>query len=158
MMMTITYEITHRMLAQQYTAVVRGEMPPTDMPNWLAQAYHAVDDYLRRAQVRPNGPPFARFTFLGDVVAVEAGFPVPDEIEGAGEVEPSHLPEGHAAATTHLGRYEDLTNAYAAVHRWLDEHGLVPAGPHWEVYYTDPNAEPDPSRWRTDVVVPYRSA
>lgn len=32
------------------------------------------------------------------------------------------------------------------------------AGPHWEVYYTDPNVQPDPTRWRTDVVQPYRTA
>ena len=64
--------------------------------------------------MNPVGPPFARFTFLGGVVAVEAGFPV------AG-----------------------------------DSRERPTAGPHWEVYYDDPNAEPDPSRWRTDVVVPY---
>ncbi|HEX5997467.1 MAG TPA: GyrI-like domain-containing protein [Jiangellales bacterium] len=147
-----------RTLVDQYTAVVRGEMAPEDMAGWLSNAYHSVDEYLRRVHVSPNGPPFARYAFLQGVVAVEAGFPVPCEIARQGAVEPSTLPDGPAAVTTHFGRYEDLTMAYEAVHRWLDDHGLVPAGPHWEIYYTDPVAEPDPSRWRTDVVVPYRLA
>jgi effector-binding domain-containing protein len=154
---TITYEINDRILVDQYTAVVRGEMAVEAMPGWLAEAYRTVYEYLNRIHGSPSGPPFARYTFLDGVVAIEAGFPVPDEVAGEDPVEPSTLPDGHAAVTTHMGRYEDLATAYGAVHRWLDERGLVPAGPHWEVYFTDPNAEPDPSRWRTDVVVPYRA-
>jgi effector-binding domain-containing protein len=56
-----------------------------------------------------------------------------------------------------MGSYESLDRAYAAVHRWLDDEGYAPAGPHWEVYFTDPAAEADPARWRTDIVVPYRA-
>ena len=156
--MTITYEITDRLLIVQDTAVVRGEMAPEEMPGWLPNAYRTIGEYLRRIQVSPSGPPFARYTFLNDVVAVEAGFPVPCEVSGDGSIDASRLPDGPAAVTTHIGRYEDLTVAFGAVLRWLDDHGLVPAGPHWEVYFTDPNAQPDPSRWRTDVVVPYRPA
>jgi len=155
--MAITYEVMDRLLADQDTVVVRGEMAPQDMPGWLAAAYRDVVEYLGRVQVSPSGPPFARLTFLPDVVAVEAGFPVSREVAGEGRVEPSRLPGGPAGVTTHIGRYEDLTSAYEAVHRWLGDHGRSPAGPHWEVYFTDPNAEPDPSRWRTDVVVPYRT-
>jgi effector-binding domain-containing protein len=154
--MTTTTEIADRMLVGQYTAVVRGEMQREEMPGWLSNAYRTVGAYLGRAHVSPTGPPFARFTFLDDLVAVEAGFPVAQEIPGEGAVEPSTLPDGPAAVTTHFGRYEELEAAYQAVHRWLDDHGLVPASPHWEIYFTDPHADPDPSTWRTDLVVPYR--
>lgn len=154
----LTYEITSRILTDRYTAVVRGEMPAEELPGWLAGVYRTVHTYLTRTGVAPTGPPFARFTFLGDVVAAEAGFPVPHEIPGDGLVQPSTLPDGRAAVTTHWGRYEDVDKAYRACLGWLDEHGYRPAGPHWEVYHTDPTAEPDPARWRTDVVVPYRSA
>lgn len=154
--MTITYEIRDRALTDQLTAVVRGEMPATEMPAWLAETYRTVFEYLAQAKISPAGPPFARFTFLEDAVAVEAGFPVSQEVAGRGPVEPSLLPGGPAAVTTHIGRYEDLDKAYDAVKQWLQDHGRTPAGPHWECYYTDPNAEPDPSKWRTDVVMPYR--
>jgi len=33
---------------------------------------------------------------------------------------------------------------------------MQPAGLPWEVYLTDPAKEPNPSRWRTDVVLPVR--
>ena len=156
--MTLVYDVQGRTLAHSYTAVCRGEMPAPALPAWLAGAFHAVTDYLDRTHAERAGPPFARFTFLDRVVAVEAGFPVREEIAGAGPVEPSALPDGPAAVTTHAGRYEDLDRAYVAIHDWLESHHHAAAGPHWEVYYTDPNVEPDPTRWRTDVVQPYRTA
>src|SRR5690606_27008339 len=154
--MPITYHVSDRVLAEQDTAVVRGEMPAAQLPTWLVEAYRDVVEYLVRSEVAPTGPAFARFTFLPETVAVEAGFPVPHQVAGDGAVEPSRLPGGPAAVTTHIGRYEELDKAYEAVNRWLAEHGRAQAGPHWEVYHTDPNAEPDPTAWRTEVVVPYR--
>jgi effector-binding domain-containing protein len=156
MLTTLTHEITTTVLTDRYTAVVRGEMPIDELPAWLSRVFHTVQDYLVRERLNPTGPPFARFTFLGQVVAIEAGFPVPREVAGDGVVEPSTLPDGPAVVTSHRGRYEDLETAYLACRAWLDHHGYEPAGPHWEVYYTDPRREPDPACWRTDVVVPYR--
>jgi effector-binding domain-containing protein len=121
----------------------------------LAQVFAEVGEHLTRTGTSFAGPAFARFTFLGDRVAVEAGFPVLGEIAGEGRVQPSRLPDGPAAVTVHRGRYEDLEQAYVAINEWLSARGGVPRGPHWEYYYTDPRVEPDPARWRTEVVVPY---
>jgi effector-binding domain-containing protein len=151
-----TYHIRRSALTDRYTAVVRGEIRRAEFAEWLAAAFGAVYGYLRHKGLPPSGPPFARFTFIGDVVAAEAGFPVSREISGDGHVEPSTLPDGQAAVTTHMGRYEDLDQAYEAIRSWLAGNGYEAAGPHWEVYYTDPNVAPDPRRWRTDVVIPYR--
>jgi effector-binding domain-containing protein len=46
--------------------------------------------------------------------------------------------------------------AYEATERWISEHDGVPEGPPWEVYYSDPNQQPDPSTWRTEIVQPFR--
>jgi effector-binding domain-containing protein len=156
--MAASYDINEVILARQPTAVMRGEMPAREVGPWLADCYHAVHDYLREMGVDPVGPPFARLTFLaGDVVA-EAGFPCAREIDGDGRVEPSALPAGHAAVATHTGSYEDLELAYEAIRLWLDARGYIEMGPHWELYFTDPQADADPNTWRTDVVMPYRAA
>jgi effector-binding domain-containing protein len=154
--MTITYDVTDRILTGEFTAVVRGEIPREKLPAWLQRTFHDVITYLRHHNIEAAGPPFARYTFLGDQVAVEAGFPVSTEVPGQGRVRASRLPSGPAVVAIHFGRYEDLEDAYAAARRWLTVHGRSPSGAHWEVYHTDPSVEPDPARWRTDVVVPYR--
>jgi effector-binding domain-containing protein len=153
----LTYGISTQVLTDRCTAVVRAELPADELPAWLADAFPTVHGYVTRERIDPAGPPFARLAFLGKMVAVEAGFPVPHEVPGDGTVEPSTLPDGLAAVTTHWGRYEDVEKAYLACRIWLDNHGFEPAGPHWEIYRTDSKAEPDPARWRTDVVVPYHA-
>lgn len=148
------YKITRRDLSEQPTAVARAQVPADELGSWIGVAHHLVTRYLRRHGVKPAGPPFARVSVVDHTADVEAGFPVHQPIDGDGDVEPSTLPGGRAVVTTHLGRYEGLGYAYEALENWLARHGRTPAGPQWETYYTDPNAEPDSSRWRTDVVVP----
>jgi effector-binding domain-containing protein len=156
--MTLTREIRMLDLPGGCTAVVRGEMPRDELPAWLAGVFVAVRDYLHLAHIARTGPPFARYTFLGDTVAVEAGFPVAREVPGDGLVEPSRLPAGPAAGTTHVGSYDDLSYTYVGLRTWLRDHGFTPAGPHWESYLTSPFTDPDPTRWRTEMVMPYRDA
>jgi effector-binding domain-containing protein len=153
---TLTYDILKLNLHGTCTAVVRGEMPRDELPAWLAGVITTVRDYLHRVHVARTGPPFARYTFLGDTVAVEAGFPVAREVPGDGLVEPSRLPAGTAVGMTHVGGYDALTETYLALRVWLRDHGHAPVGPHWEIYLTNPFTDPDPAHWRTDMVQPYR--
>jgi effector-binding domain-containing protein len=150
------YKIQNLTLTAQPTAVVRASLPADEIGGWLPGAYQEVMTHLAALGVTPAGPPFARLTFRDHTVDVEAGFPVPSLVPSRGRVTPSMLPGGPAAITTHYGPHEDLGVACDAVTGWLKEHGYEADGPHWEVYYTDPQAEPDPARWRTDLVTPYR--
>ncbi|HEX6075862.1 MAG TPA: GyrI-like domain-containing protein [Micromonosporaceae bacterium] len=149
------YQIESRTLAEQATAVMRASLPVARVGEWLQHTYRDVAGYLDRAGVAITGPPIARYTIHDDVMDLEAGFPVGQPTVAEGGVVPSSLPAGSAAVTTHYGRYEDLAAAHDAVMRWLRDNGHQPRGSHWEVYYTDPVQEPDPTRWRTDVVVPF---
>jgi effector-binding domain-containing protein len=154
-MTSTTQEVTALTMAEQLTAVVRATMPAAILDGWLPGAFEAVYDYLVRADIALAGPAFARYACYDREVAVEAGYPVPDEVPGNGWVQPSMLPDGPAAAVPHRGSQADLYQADKTLRRWLDAGGHQPAGPHWEVFHTDPLAEPDPRRWRSDLVAPY---
>jgi len=53
-----------------------------------------------------------------------------------------------------MGAYDKLQDTYAAIERWMQEHGVRAAGAPWESYITDPAEHPDPAKWRTDVFWP----
>jgi effector-binding domain-containing protein len=142
-------------LAEQATAMVRASLRTDGIGGWLPGVYQEVSAFLAAAGVAPVGPPFARYAFYDHTADVEAGCPVASAVSGHGRVTPSSLPAGPAAPATHYGGYDELTVVYEAVAGWLKEHGYEADGPHWEVYYTDPQAEP--ARWRTDLVAPYRA-
>ncbi|NNL96641.1 MAG: AraC family transcriptional regulator [Acidimicrobiia bacterium] len=153
------YEIQERMLVEQPTMVVRGTIKLEDIPTFLGRAYHMVDSQIRDSGAHVVGEPFARYRCLDGEYRefeVEAGVPVVLAVSGHGGVEASVLPAGPAAVTVHTGPYERMEPAYDALNAWLDEHGGNADGPAWEVYHTDPNAQPDPATWRTEIVQPYK--
>jgi effector-binding domain-containing protein len=57
------------------------------------------------------------------------------------------------ARMMHRGRHTDEGPSLAALYAFVERAGLVPAGPHTEVYLTDPSSTP-PAQLRTLLQVP----
>jgi effector-binding domain-containing protein len=114
---------------------------------------------MGQSGVAMAGPPFARYySVVPEAVDFEAGFPAASPVPEHGDVHAVELPGGPAATTTHLGPYEAMEPAYAAIADWIREHGRQAEGAPWEVYFTDPGSVPDPAQWRTKVVQPLKAA
>lgn len=156
------YEVESRTLSETPTMVMRTKTGLDGIPAFLGTAYAEAARAVEHSTTRVAGPPFARYRLLGDPEVdgfeIEAGFAVMKAVEGTGDVSASTLPGGPAAVTMHIGPYQAMEPAYAAIKAWIDDAGATPDGPAWEIYYSDPVADPDPSTWRTEVVQPYRPA
>ena len=46
------------------------------------------------------------------------------------------------------------TRPTTALKTWIQGQGRTPSAIMWERYLSDPDAEPDPSKWLTEVVWP----
>jgi effector-binding domain-containing protein len=158
MMSLVTdYEIEMRTLSEQETAVEYATLAVAEIGPWLQQAFKEVAACLERKGAGPAGSAFARYRrTLDGRYEVEAGYPASTPTSGEGEVEPSDLPGGTAAATVHVGPYDAIETASAALATWIRAQGGEPVGDAWEVYLVDPNLDHDLTTWRTDVVQPYR--
>ena len=152
-----TIAIEHRVLEEQQTAAMYARLPAEAIGSWLPEVYEAVAAYLAKYGVGPVGLPYARFHRRDDgQFEVEAGFPASTPVPGEGQVEPSELPGGDVAVAVYFGPYDAMGPAYEALAAWVRDSGATPVGDAWEVYFTDPVSEPDPARWRTEIVQPYR--
>lgn len=149
-----TYEIETRTVDREIpTAVVCGTCDVAGMAAFLGHAFEAAASYLGRNGVGPVGMPYARYRVLGEGrFDVEAGFPAATPVPGQDDVEPSSLPAGTAAVTTHVGPYDEVAHAYEALVAWVEEHGEATGAP-WEVYLSAPDADPP----TTEVWLPYRA-
>ncbi|NKQ52364.1 GyrI-like domain-containing protein [Amycolatopsis sp. K13G38] len=153
------YVIHDRTQAAQHAAAVEATLAVPEIGPWLGKTYAAIAQTLGEQGIAPAGPPFARYHQLdGGRFRVEAGFPVDAAITPAGEVRPSALPAGTIAVTVHIGPYDAMAPAYAAITSWIQARGGEPAGDPWETYFSDPGEQPDPATWRTEIAQPYRSA
>lgn len=77
--------------------------------------------------------------------------PVTRPVTAVGRVVARELPAATVARTVYHGGYEGLSGAWGELMGWISAQGHT-AGPSlWEVYLTDPSADPDPSHWRTEL-------
>jgi effector-binding domain-containing protein len=144
-------------LEQQCTATIHDHVAMDQMSVFFGRALAAVSQTLAAEGVTPTGPPFACYHGRSsDVVEVEAGFPVADPVPAADAVWPGVLPGGRAMEALHVGPYDELHKTYAAIQERIEQEGLEPADLRWECYLTDPESEPDPSRWQTQIIWPIR--
>jgi AraC family transcriptional regulator len=111
--------------------------------------------YAQRIGAAIAGHPFTRYLSTGPgLYSIEVGVPLAAPALGEGDVEAGFLPTGPAAVAVHAGPYDQLSETYAALERWIEANGLRTAGPPWERYLTDPGEHPDPADWRTEIFWP----
>jgi effector-binding domain-containing protein len=129
-----------------------------------------VFGWLTAQGVSPAGPPFFRYLVIDMERELElhVGVPVQHETAGDSQVLSGAFPEGRYLTAVYSGPFHGLPSATEEFLAWADANGIVwdseqtPAGEAWgsrtEHYLTDPEAEPDPSRWETLLAFRVRSA
>ena len=142
---------------------ILGIRTATKMDETLGQVMGAlfgeIMGYIIESGQAPAGMPVAIYHSMGENLDVdlECAIPTAAAMDGRGRVAPGELPAGKAATVTHMGPYHELGTTWDALTEWMDSQGLEPAeAPCWEVYVTDPRAEPDQSKWRTDIFYPIK--
>lgn len=148
------YEIVE--LEPRTTLVVRSVEPIAELPAFFGRAYGAVFHALSMQGVDAVGEPITFYPGEpADPVELEAGVIVDDPVEAIGEVAVSTLPGGRVVVATHVGPYEQLEQTYRELLAAMAADGLRlrPVG-MWEQYLTDPDTEPDATRWRTRIFLP----
>jgi effector-binding domain-containing protein len=154
------YEVLFRHIVEQPTLVMTAKVAVAEIPGFLGKTYGAVAEHIGKSGLAFAGPHFGRYRPLDDEFSefeIEAGFPIGNTAEGSGDVVASTLPGGDVAVLTHIGPYDQMGPAYEAIENWITEHNGQPEGAPWEVYYSEPTEQPDPSTWRTEIFQPYRA-
>jgi effector-binding domain-containing protein len=153
----MTYEVQRREAMPLTLAVACAQASVRDIGQRVVDLLREVYAFLERSGVRQAGHNVVLYLDQEDRglfmteggVPVEAGVEVAGPFEAAGRVKCSQTPGGAVASVVHVGPYQRLPEAHAAVRRWCQEQGHSIAGPNWEVYgdWTE-----DPAGLRTEVV------
>jgi effector-binding domain-containing protein len=142
---------------------IRTSVTMQGISGFIDESFPEVFAYLEARGVQPTGAPLVRYNLIDmeRQLEIEVGVPVADALPGDGRIFAAVLPAGRYGTLTHVGPYDGLIDANAALQRWAEEQGLVWAmseteeGDRFEsrveVYLTDPGSEPDPEKWETEV-------
>ena len=144
-------------LPKRRTAVFHAVTTRDELVAAFAQMYPAVWDALQEQGPPEIGEVVAVYHSIGeDELVLSAGMEVADDFE---PVEPLALLElggCEAGMIDHFGPYlfDDFRRSQAQLESELADQGRRPSGMVIERYLTMPEAEPDQSKWHTEIWLP----
>ncbi|MFZ5858289.1 MAG: MerR family transcriptional regulator [Chloroflexota bacterium] len=141
------YDVLIKNVEAVKVASVRDVVPTPPEQGGL---WRELEGYLAMHRVRPNG---ACFTLYHDEDYKERDWdlevcePITDELTESRRVKVRSLPASTMACTVHNGPFVTISEAYAAIGKWIETNGYCIVGPCREVYLkaarngsqTDPN-------------------
>lgn len=138
--------------ARQYVAV-RGTVDMGDIPAFMGQHFPHISGELAKANLATDGAPSGLYYVWDEkngTTEMAAGIPVkmPAAIPNT---EVITIPAGKALLIDHYGAYEGLMNAHLAMDEYSQTTGSKTKAPVIEEYITDPQSEPDSTKWLTKV-------
>ena len=146
-----------KQIEAQHIVGIRTTATMNKIGEVMGPMFGEVYGHIQQSGQAPAGMPFAIYhSMYGNTVDLECGMPVASPIPGTDRIRAGELPAGTVATVIHMGPYDALPQTWSALTEWMGSQGLQPAGAPWEVYVTDPGAEPDQSKWRTDIFFPVR--
>ena len=134
----------------------------------VADRIPEIIGHLLSRGAAPAGAPFLRYHLIDrdGVMEVEAGVPADDPSLGSGEITAGVLPAGWFAVVRHRGHPDRLLGRTAALLEWGAAEGVgwdvarADAGERWgcrtEHFLTNPEEQPDPNRWETELALRLR--
>ena len=148
--------------AEQPYVAVRAKVTMGEVAAF-ARRFGEVFGWLDSHGLAPAGPPFFKYNVIDMAreLEMEAGVPIAAAATGDDGVVAGVLPAGRYATLTHVGHPSELMAATKALLDWAAEQGLTwdvtasEDGDRWacrlEKYLTDPEQEPDMSKWVTQL-------
>lgn len=153
------YDVATRELAALPILSIRERRPQADIPELIGRCFGDLFGRLGLLAVEPAGPPFVIYHEFGpDGIDAEVCVPVSGHVPASGHIVARTLPAMTVARTLHVGPYDQLGGAYAAVTDWMTRTEHVAAGPMLERYLNSPDEVASPAEYRTEIEVPIAPA
>lgn len=152
------------MRAEQPYVAIRARVTMAEMGPTLPPLWGEVFGWLAQRGIAPAGAPFWNYRVIDmeNQLEIDVAVPVAAAVAGDGRVVAGTLPAGRYVTMSYFGPYEGdgLMRATGDLLAWADAHGLIwdkwpvgSSGEGWkarvEHYITDPQTEPDSSKWET---------
>lgn len=148
-----SYQVKEILWPERAYIIKRAVVPFDKLSGFFNEQYKFLYDALRKQEIRMPEVASAFYFNIDEAkkeTEVAAAVQLPDtktEVEG---FEKFVLPSGKRITTTYFGKYEEMMPAYQELENYLKEKGFT-RELYIEEYFSDPEKEKDPAKWRTDI-------
>jgi len=125
--------------AEQPALSIRKRARVEELPQLIGGSYGKLAQYVESVGVMLSDVPFT--AYQGEDMKnldVEIGFPMPERVDGSGEISSATIPGGLFIFCMYQGAYSGTCTAYEEMIRFAAENGLVIDGAYYEHYYNGP--------------------
>ena len=145
-------------LPAQATATIAIQTPASAIREAMTSGLNELHAALKAQGVAQSGPWFTHHLRApADTFDFEIHLPIASSVAEAGRVRPGQRPEMKVARTVYSGGYEGLGAAWGQFLADLAAQGTQTTADLWEVYAVGPEAGPDASVYRTELIKPIAS-
>jgi effector-binding domain-containing protein len=145
---------THHVEPQAIVSI-RDRRPLPGLPGFIRSAIPEILGRLRILGATAAGPPFVIYHEFGSQgIDAEVSVPIVRQVMATSRIKTRVLPAMTVARTVHVGSYEQLGDAYAALTDWIKGHGFEVAGPVEERYLNGPGDHVPSSEYQTEIEMP----
>lgn len=134
-------------------AAIRKQITMDQVQPFLAESYSAIRTAIGKALLPMAGAPCSIYFTWDETTGstdMAAAIPIPRP-KNLGEVTTIQVPAAKAYTIDYFGPYQQIASAYDALDIYFAKNNLTPKQFVIEEYLTDPQQEPDSSKWLTRV-------
>lgn len=139
--------------AKTYVAI-RKKVSMNEIPGFFAQSFGQLMPLLEQKGLKLTGAACGLYYTWDEkslMTEMAAALPVNREMNLGEGVESITLPRSKALTTDYYGPYDKVMPVYAAFDKYFKDNKLTYRAPIVEEYLTDPQQEPDSTRWLTKI-------
>ncbi len=140
-------------LEAQPTLSIKDSAMVNEIGPKMGEMYGKLMKFMSEKNIKMAGPPFT-IHYSWDYTrpfVMEAGIPVQEPADGEGEIIASEIAAGDVICAPYYGPYEGIGTLYEKLQQYMAAKHIQCIGYPWEVYLTDPQTEPDTSKWLTKI-------
>jgi len=154
-----TSEITIKEMEKHYALYIKDSSKCSEVDVIIGKLFGEVFQFIGMNMIECVSPPFVRYLVWDektDKNVLEAGTFIKAPATGNERVKFQEIPAQKYARAIHTGAYETVYTTYTALEKYIKDNKLIQAGAPFEIYITDPEKEPDMTKWETEVLYPVK--
>lgn len=154
-----TYKVEEVSVEPHWAVTIGDSVSLADMQSFFGKNFPALGKFVSQKKMEAQAPLafYTNFSMDKKFYTVAAMYVNDSTLKVKSPMKLEKLYSGKAIKVVYTGDYKNMMKAYEDMEAYMKEKNLMPVGPNWEHYITDPMLEKDTTKWETDIYFPVAS-